>query len=389
MDRLDDLKLPADTPLLQDTDAQAVCAALGGRVYFVGGCVRDALLGRGGADIDMATPFVPQEVTRLCQAAGLKVVPTGIDHGTATVVSRGKGFEVTTFRRDVETDGRRAVVAFSTDIVDDARRRDFTLNALYATPDGRVVDPLGGVDDCLNRRIRFIEDAGQRIREDYLRILRFFRFHAWYANPDDGFDTNALDAIAQNSSGLETLSAERVGMEMRKLLSAPDPARAVAALRQTGAMAYILPGSDDRFLAPLIHLEGLCEIAPDALLRLAVLGGEAVADRLRLSRIEARRLDGLIVAGFGTTSLSEIAYRSGADLAKGAALIRAALSNTPVDPTVFPTIDAASDAVFPVTAADLLPAFQGRALGERLADLERRWIASDFTLTRSDLLQTD
>ncbi|CAN0587043.1 unnamed protein product, partial [Ectocarpus sp. 12 AP-2014] len=191
----------------------------------------------------------------LARVAGLKPVPTGIDHGTVTVVADHDPFEITTFRRDVETDGRRAVVAFADTLDEDAKRRDFTMNALYARIDGTVIDPLGGLPDLRARRVRFIGDATDRIREDYLRSLRFFRFHAWYGNPDNGMDSDALAAIASHLDGLESLSRERVGAEMVKLLAARDPAPAVAAMRATGVLGRLLPGADDRALAPLIHLE--------------------------------------------------------------------------------------------------------------------------------------
>ncbi|MGA9252254.1 MAG: CCA tRNA nucleotidyltransferase [Roseobacter sp.] len=381
--------LPVSTAWLKDADTRAVYDALasdGGSAFFVGGCVRDALLGVPGADVDLSTPWEPQDVIRLAKAAGLKAVPTGIDHGTITVVSGGHGFEVTTFRRDVETDGRRAVVAYSTNIADDARRRDFTLNALYATIDGRVVDPLGGVADCLNRRIRFIEDAGQRIQEDYLRILRYFRFHAWYSDPAAGFDPDALDAIAANSDGLETLSAERVGSEMLRLLAAPDPTPAIAVMRQTGCLPRILPGSDDRLLGPVVHLGASIGAPIDSIVRLAALGGEDVADRLRLSRADARHLNDITQAAYGPQSLAEVAYRKGSDVARAASMIRAALAQMPLNATDLEAITTATKAEFPVTAADLMPEYQGPALGEKLAKLEARWIESGFTLTREDLV---
>jgi poly(A) polymerase/tRNA nucleotidyltransferase (CCA-adding enzyme) len=389
MDRPDEITLPAQTSWLRDPDAQAVCravAAQGARIYFVGGCVRDALLGLGGLDTDLSSDAVPEEVTRLAEAAGLKVVPTGIDHGTVTVVSGGKGFEVTTFRRDVATFGRHAEVSYSTDMGEDARRRDFTMNALYATPQGVVVDPLGtGVADCLARRIRFIEDAATRIEEDYLRILRYFRFHAWYADPEAGFDAEALDAIASHIAGLETLSAERVGGEVMRLLAAPDPTRAVAAMRRTGCLACILPGSDDCLLGPVVHLEESLGQMPDAVLRLAALGGEETADRLRLSRKDRRHLDLLREVTGRDVSPAEIAYRHGTRVAQGAVVLRAALAGTCIDPDEQRTIAAASEARFPMSAADLMPAYQGRALGEKLAALEDRWIASGFRLTREQL----
>jgi poly(A) polymerase/tRNA nucleotidyltransferase (CCA-adding enzyme) len=393
MDRPDEITLPAQTPWLRDPDAQAVCRAVasqGARIYFVGGCVRDALLGLGGLDTDLSSDAVPEEVTRLAEAAGLKVVPTGLDHGTVTVVSGGKGFEVTTFRRDVATFGRHAEVSYSTDMGEDARRRDFTMNALYATPQGVVVDPLGtGVTDCLARRIRFIEDAATRIEEDYLRILRYFRFHAWYADPEAGFDADALDAIASHIAGLETLSAERVGGEVMRLLAAPDPTRAVAAMRQTGCLACILPGSDDRFLGPVVHLEDRHGQAPDAVLRLAALGGDETADRLRLSRKDRRHLELLRDVIGRDVSLSEIAYRHGARVGRSAAILRAAAAGACIGSDELQIIETASAARFPMSAADLMPAYSGRALGEKLAALEDRWIASGFRLTREELTAED
>ncbi|MEM1351845.1 MAG: CCA tRNA nucleotidyltransferase [Pseudomonadota bacterium] len=389
MDRPDDIMLPARTTWLSDAAVQSVCGAVGSGgdpVYFVGGCVRDALLGVEGSDVDLSTPLHPEEVTARAEAAGLKVVHTGIEHGTVTVVADGKGYEVTSFRRDVQTDGRRAVVAFSADIAEDARRRDFTLNALYATPEGQVLDPLGGLPDCLNRRIRFIEDAATRIREDYLRILRFFRFHAWYAETDAGFDPDALDAIAANADGLETLSAERVGSEIIKLLGAPDPAPAMAVMRQTGCLVRILPGSDDRFLAPVIYLETMVGLVPDPLLRLAALGGTDLAKRLRLSRAQAQRLEAFMAVAYSATPLAELSYRQGADIALAAAVLRAAMGEREVATSEIGSINHAAHQAFPVTAADLMPDYQGRNLGDKLNQLEQRWIASGFTLTREDLV---
>ncbi len=211
---------------LTNPHTQAVCHALenaGYQALFVGGCVRNALLGVPVGDIDIATDATPEVVTEIQTRAGFKVVPTGIDHGTVTVIAKGIPHELTTFRHDVETDGRRAVVAFSNNVADDARRRDFTMNALYADASGVVIDPLGGLGDLQAKHVRFIENADDRIREDYLRTLRFFRFHAWYGDPQGGLDQDGLAAIAQNLDGLDRLSHERVGAEMKKLLGAPGP----------------------------------------------------------------------------------------------------------------------------------------------------------------------
>ena len=197
--------------------ARPVTAALeaaGHQALFVGGCVRNALIGRAVADIDLATDARPAAVIALAEAAGLRAVPTGIEHGTVTVLAGGRPFEVTTFRRDVETFGRRAVVAFTGEIAEDAARRDFTMNALYARADGEVIDPLGGLADLRAGRVRFVGDPGQRIAEDYLRILRFFRIHAWYGDPAGGMDPDGLAACAEAQDGLALISRERVGAEI-------------------------------------------------------------------------------------------------------------------------------------------------------------------------------
>jgi poly(A) polymerase len=366
---------------------QAVCAALtdaGYRALLVGGCVRNALLGEAVADVDIATDAEPATVIRLAEVAGLKAVPTGLEHGTITVVADGIPHEVTTFRRDVETFGRHATVAFSTRVEDDAARRDFTMNALYATPEGEVIDPLNGLPDLRTRRLRFVGDAEARITEDYLRVLRFFRFHAWFGDPEAGLDAEALAACAANSAGLDTLSRERVGAETRKLLSARDPAPAVAAMAQAGILQHVLPGADARALPVLIHLEA--GRSPHWLRRLAVLGGEDPADRLRLSRAEAKALDSLRSGLSSMDPPAALGYKYGPDTAASIVLARAALLETPPPSGWTDDIAQGAAARFPVTAADLMPQLSGPALGETLAALEARWIASGFSLTRDDLL---
>ncbi|MGB3314102.1 MAG: CCA tRNA nucleotidyltransferase [Albidovulum sp.] len=351
---------------------------------LVGGCVRNALIGAPVADIDIATDARPEQVMGLAKAVGLKVVPTGIDHGTVTIVMNGEPHEVTTFRRDVSTDGRWATVAFANGIEEDAGRRDFTMNALYADADGRIVDPLNGLPDLQARRVRFVGDADARIREDYLRILRFFRFHAWYGNAAEGMDADALAASATNSSGIETLSRERIGHEMRRLLAAPDPAPAVAAMQATGVLARILPGADAKPLAPLVHLEA--PYAPDWLRRLAALGGQDYAEALRLSRDEARRFD-ILRDGIGNAAgAAELAYRHGADLARDITFLRGAIFETPLVPGWEDAIALGAGATFPLRAADLMPDLSGPALGTRMKELEARWIASGFKLSREQLL---
>lgn len=374
---------------LSGKEAQAVCKMLteaGYQAWFVGGCVRNALIGAPISDIDITTDAPPEIVTNLARQAGFHPVPTGFDHGTVTVVVKGHPFEVTTFRHDVETDGRRAVVAYASTIEEDAHRRDFTMNALYAGSDGRVVDPLGGLPDLEARCVRFIDDAHDRIREDYLRILRFFRFHAWYGDPSTGLDADALAAISELSAGLGTLSRERVGAEMKKLLSAPDPAPSVASMVKTGVLPHVLQGADALGLPVLVHLEQALGVAPDAMRRLACLGGQDHMEHLRLSKYEARRLTKLLEHRGSTASPEELGYRLGHETGRDVLLLTAALLESHL-PDGFETgLERGANAVFPVKARDLMPNLQGTELGARLSELETRWIASGFTLSRNELL---
>ena len=362
----------------------AALTANGAKAYFVGGCVRNSLLGAAASDIDIATDALPDVVMQLGKSAGLKAIPTGIDHGTITLVSGGKPHEVTTYRKDVETDGRRAVVSFSTSIEEDAKRRDFTMNALYADADGTVFDPLLGLPDLQAHIVRFIEDADARIKEDYLRSLRFFRFFAWYGLPESGLDPDGLAAIAANLDGLETLSKERVGAEVLKLLAAPDPAPAVAAMVQSGVLARILPGANHTALAPLVHLEQ--GRTANSIRRLAVLGGEGVGGLLRLSRKDERKLTTLRMHLGTTETAAELGYRLGQDLAVDVILLRAAVMEAPVDNTDFSAAKNGGLQTFPVKAADLMPKLTGLALGQHLAKLEQRWIDSSFAETKEQLL---
>ncbi|SOB95163.1 CCA tRNA nucleotidyltransferase [Rhodobacter maris] len=381
------MKLSADW--LRADHVQRVLALLeagGHQALLVGGCVRNAALLQPVSDIDIATDARPERVLALAKAASVKAVPTGIDHGTVTLVVDHQPHEVTTFRRDVETFGRRATVAFSTDLAEDAARRDFTMNALYARADGTVLDPLGeGLADLHARHLRFVGAPGARITEDYLRILRFFRFTAWYGDPSLGMDAEGLAACATHSAQIETLSRERIGHEMRKLLAAPDPAPAVAAMAASGVLAQVIPGAEATALAPLVHLEA--GLAPEPIRRLACLGGTEVAERLRLSKPETKRLTAIRAALGETMEAAELGYRYGAEGARDALLIRAAMLGAERPSLDLNRVTFGAAQRFPITAADLMPGLEGPALGMRLKELEARWIASGFTLTRDALLR--
>jgi len=358
----------------------------GKKAYFVGGSVRNHLLGAPVSDIDISTDALPTEVIEIMQSAGLKTIPTGIAHGTITAISNGEPFEITTFRRDIETDGRRAVVAFSNNIIEDACRRDFTMNAIYADKDGHIFDPINGLPDLNVRRVRFIENPDQRIAEDYLRILRFFRFHAWYGDPFGGLDSDGLAACAAAVDGINTLSKERIGAEMRKLLAAVDPAPTLGSMEQSGVLLVVLPGATTRAIAPLVHLEKMTRTAPCWRRRLVALGGENPTQNLRLSNTETRKIQSLhdlLARGCGP---AEAGYRFGKQLATDGILIEAASLGSTIPPTSLPQILRGVAAVFPVRAKDLQPRFSGKALGNKLKQLERKWIATDFHATKAELL---
>ena len=372
---------------LTNAATQALCAAVQAgrfRIFFVGGCVRNALLGEAVGDLDLATDALPDQVMQLAEAAGFKAIPTGIDHGTVTVLAKGVSHEITTFRRDVQTDGRHAAVAYSTDIAQDAARRDFTMNALYADPSGNVVDPLGGLPDLLARRLRFVGDPALRIREDYLRILRFFRFSATYGDPALGVEADALAACAQLADGIDTLSRERIGAEMSKLLSARDPAPALASMAASGVLGHVLTGADPRYLAPLVHLEG--NVPARWQRRLVVLGGQDWGDALRLSRAEQALMMGLRDQIGTSLSPAALGWKLGIDAGADAVLARAALLESPLPRLWQKDVARGAESRFPVTAADLMPLWNGPALGAKLAQLESLWLASDLRLSRHELL---
>ncbi len=397
-----------DWPLLKERHVKAVLAALDaekGATRIVGGAVRDALLGRNVTDADLATVFVPAEVIARAEAAGMRTVPTGIEHGTVTVITDGKPFEVTTLRRDVETDGRHAVVRFTSDWTEDAARRDFTMNALYCDIAGTVLDPLGGVDDLKAGRVRFVGRPEDRIREDYLRILRFFRFFAWYGKGRP--DPEALKACAKLKSGLATLSAERVWAELKRLLAAPDPARALLWMRTTEVLQKVLPESwGIDAIHRLVEAERAEAWEPDPLLRLeAVLPPhrariDALATRLRLSRAEASRLHAWADTaepdpGATEPQFAQALYRSGVPGVRDR--VRHALARE-LDKENLEAADALrrlaafadewQPPVFPVTGNDLIAVgvAPGPDVGKRLREIEARWVESGFSLSRETLL---
>jgi len=378
----------------------AVLSADGVETRAVGGAVRDAILGLRVTEIDLATTAPPQKVMDLAREAGLKAIPTGIEHGTVTVIADGVPFEVTTLRRDIETFGRHAKVAFTKNWEEDARRRDFTLNALYADREGTVFDPLGGYADLMTGRVRFIGKAEDRIKEDYLRILRFFRFNAYYGK--GALDADGLKASVKLREGLSQLSAERVAAEIRRLLVAPQAMRGLAALYDYGLLTDILGGVPRLVrLDRLIAIDQAYGLTPDAALRLAALAvfvsedAERLAARLHLSNAEQAVLElaaGETVKPEDEVSAKEILYRLGADTFRARLLL--AWAESGADPhdshwrSLFTLPERWPAPNFPLRGADLveLGEAKGPEIGELLRRLEAEWIADGFSGSREALI---
>ena len=384
----------------------------GGETRIAGGAVRNSLMGLPTADVDLATSLKPEAVMARAQAAGLKAIPTGIEHGTVTLVVNGRPFEVTTLRRDVTTDGRHAEVAFTDDWQEDASRRDLTINGLYADAKGEVIDLVEGLADIETRTVRFIGDAETRIREDYLRILRYFRFFAFYGSGRP--DAAALRAMAREKDGLKRLSAERVWSELKKLLSAKDPGRALLWMRTTGILTMVLPESEKwgiDEIPGLIVAERAFGWATDPLLRLAAMVPPdperlaAMAERLRLSKQEAAffaewAAAPAIPGTLAATAFRRMLYRSG----KAGIVVRLRLAlaiarqKAETDATLLAEVgrlkglleiaETWARPAFPLNGSDVLAlgVEPGPRVGTLLKAIEDRWVDDDFAADRETLL---
>jgi poly(A) polymerase len=375
-------------PRLQEV--MAVIMRGGGEVRVAGGAVRNALLGVPIADVDLATTMLPADVMRVCRAAGFGVHPTGFEHGTVTVVNSGAPFEVTTLRRDVETDGRRAVVAFTSEWAEDAMRRDFTMNAMYCDASGKIYDFTNGYADLLRNRVRFVGDAKERIKEDYLRILRFFRFHARFGK--GAADKIGLAACAKYKSGLKMISAERIRQEIFKLVVAHRAVPALKIMAASGVLKIIIPYTDD--------WRSIGRLPDDAILRLFALAQqpEKLENVLRLSNAEAQRINDLIVAPDLSPRLKHreqhaMLYHLGLQAWNDAVQMSWAKGRaSKTDQKWQALLDLPkhwSIPKMPINGGDLLKAgvASGPYMGEVLRSLEDLWVASDFAATREELLE--
>ncbi len=372
-----------------------VLNADGEEARVVGGAVRNALFGLAIGEIDIATTAVPAEVVRRAASAGLKTVPTGIEHGTVTVIVNGQPFEVTTLREDVETFGRRAKVAFGRDWMRDALRRDFTINALSVGLDGVVHDYVGGVDDIAARRVRFIGDPAQRIAEDYLRILRFFRMHAAYGTSE--LDRAGYLACVRAHAGLSTLSAERVRMEMLKIVTSARAADVLVAMDDGGVLLRVLGGvAYHGPFAAMVNVERVLKIDADPMLRLGALAvavtedARRIAQRLRLSNVEAKRLDSMGHRWWRLKDMDDAIarrrlYRLGVERYLDRTILAWARAGKQADAARWSELvtlpERWSAPKFPIRAADMISRgiAEGPALGHILTLAEDAWLASNFT----------
>jgi len=362
---------------------------------FVGGAVRNALSGWAVQGIDIAVPMPPEETLRRLEGAAIKAVATGLAHGTVTAIVGGRPYEVTSLRQDVETDGRHAVVEYTDDWMEDSRRRDFTMNALYANIEGEIFDYHGGVGDLIAGKVRFVGDPAARIREDYLRILRLFRFHAWYGKGD--MDADALRAAAEAKAGLAQLSGERIAKEMLRLLECPNPAPSLRLMAASGVLPQLLPYALQLpRLANLVLIEAENQFPPDAVLRLAALLPDdadialAVGERLKLSGAERARLEGLaaakekIAAHLSAADVRRLLYRIGVPRFRDRVLLSWATAPRGVGAIQWRMLLSIADSWerprFPLTGREAMAAGvpEGPEVGRVLAAVEAWWMEEDF-----------
>ena len=377
---------------LNEPRLQAVLAVLntgGGETRVAGGAVRNALLGLPVADVDLATTLEPHDVIQLAKGAGFGTHPTGIEHGTVTVVNRAAAFEVTTLRRDVETDGRHAKVIFTKSFAEDSARRDFTINAIYCDRHGEITDYTNGYADILKNKVKFVGKAAARIAEDYLRILRFFRFHAAFAKGAP--DREGLAACTRLRKGLQQISAERIRQELMKLLVAPRAVETLQAMAKNGILKLVLPYAEEWRV--------LKRLPPDLVLRLAVLAREpnALKDPLRLSNEEAARIAALMNAPDLSPTLRDkerraLLYALGPFQWRDATQLSFARSRAKIGDRAWAKLIRFSDQwqapQFPLKGSDLLRKGHaaGPLIGEFLQRAEDYWIAGDFAANKTELL---
>ena len=378
-----------ETKWLRNPSAQKLSKlykSFGYQVLFVGGCVRNTILKMPVTDIDLATDAQPEEIIKIAKENNIRFVPTGLAHGTITLIIDNKNYQITTFRTDFDHDGRYAKVEFTESLLLDASRRDLTINALYCNHVGEVIDPLNGLDDIKKQKIKFIGNQNERIKEDNLRILRFFRFQAIYGNKNLEIDSIALEACHNHKSKLAALSKERITSELRKILSAPNPLEVIIKMNETGVLNELFQNVSIDSLEAYLKTEEKFKININWLGRLLSLQVTQEEESLKLTRCEFKFLKQTKSAIENQIHVLEFSYYNGVENGKIYSILQNFRHNIILSKNLLNQINSLATKKFPITAKDLMPEIRGKKLGEALRSLEDRWIKSNFTLSKKDLL---
>ena len=378
-----------ETKWLRNPSAQKLSKLyknFGYQVLFVGGCVRNTILKMPVTDIDLATDAQPEEIIKIAKENNIRFVPTGLAHGTITLMIDNKNYQITTFRTDFDHDGRYAKVEFTESLLLDASRRDLTINALYCNHVGEVIDPLNGLDDIKKQKIKFIGNPNERIKEDNLRILRFFRFQAIYGNKNLEIDSIALEACHNHKSKLAALSKERITSELRKILSAPNPLEVIIKMNETGVLNELFQKVSIDSLEAYLKTEEKFKININWLGRLLSLQVTQEEESLKLTRCEFKFLKQTKSAIENQIHVLEFSYYNGVENGKIYSILQNFRHNIILSKNLLNQINSLATKKFPITAKDLMPEISGKKLGEALRSLEDRWIKSNFTLSKKDLL---
>ena len=378
-----------ETKWLRNPSAQKLSKLyknFGYQVLFVGGCVRNTILKMPVTDIDLATDAQPEEIIKIAKENNIRFVPTGLAHGTITLIIDNTNYQITTFRTDFDHDGRYAKVEFTESLLLDASRRDLTINALYCNHVGEVIDPLNGLDDIKKQKIKFIGNPNERIKEDNLRILRFFRFQAIYGNKNLEIDSIALEACHNQKSKLAALSKERITSELRKILSAPNPLEVIIKMNETGVLNELFQKVSIDSLAAYLKTEEKFKININWLGRLLSLQVTQEEESLKLTRCEFKFLKQTKSAIENQIHVLEFSYYNGVENGKIYSTLQNFRHDIILSKNLLNQIDSLATKKFPITAKDLMPEINGKELGEALRSLEDRWIKSNFTLSKKELL---
>ena len=378
-----------ETKWLRNPSAQKLSKLyknFGYQVLFVGGCVRNTILKMPVTDIDLATDAQPEEIIKIAKENNIRFVPTGLAHGTITLMIDNKNYQITTFRTDFDHDGRYAKVEFTESLLLDASRRDLTINALYCNHVGEVIDPLNGLDDIKKQKIKFIGNPNERIKEDNLRILRFFRFQAIYGNKNLEIDSIALEACHNHKSKLAALSKERITSELRKILSAPNPLEVIIKMNETGVLNELFQNVSIDSLEAYLKTEEKFKININWLGRLLSLQVTQEEESLKLTRCEFKFLKQTKSAIENQIHVLEFSYYNGVENGKIYSILQNFRHNIILSKNLLNQINSLATKKFPITAKDLMPEISGKKLGEALRSLEDRWIKSNFTLSKKELL---